>query len=230
MEPFLSDGQALAREGSCVVQTPGPVGSAPTSSVDIVPSDSNVVVSKTPSAVETGDISSSQYPSTTSLTSSGALPYTTSLKAISSDGSTLLTTAATQAINSNTGSSVSSVQPGTASGSRSEGSSKLGIGLGVSLTFAVLGVTAYLMYCRRRNTRKKKADLATAAGCDPVTGADHGEGDVSKDQSATVGETTITGLDKRTDEAAELHGEEMPPFPTELEGSRGSRLSELPCP
>lgn len=228
MEPLFSDSQALARQGSCLVQTPGAVGPVPTSAVDIVPSDSNVVVSKTQSAVDTGDISSSQYSSTTSFTSSGALPYTSSLKAISSDVSTLLTVAATQAINSNAESPVSSVQPGTASGYRFEGSSKLGIGLGVSLSFAALGVTAYLMYCRRRNTRKKQADLVTAAERDPVTGASHGEGDVSKDQSASVGQTTVTGLDKRTDEAAELHREEIPPFSTELEGSRGSRLSELP--
>lgn len=171
---------------------------------------------------------SSQRQSTTYLTTSPVLTHITSIKTISTEISTLLTVAATPAANSSTESPVISVQPETVSGSKSKGSSKLGIGLGISLSFTTLGVTAYLMYFRLQNRRKKKADLTTAADYDPVTGAEQVEEGITKDQSAIVGENGFIGSENQKDEVAELHGDGVPQFPRELEGSHGSLLVELP--
>lgn len=169
-----------------------------------------------------------QRQSTPYLTTSLVLTHVTSIKTISTEISTLLTVAATPAANSSTESPVISVQPETVSGSKSKGSSKLGIGLGISLSLTTLGVTAYLMYYRHRNRRKEKVNLTTAADYDPVTGAEQGEEGVTKDQSASGGENGFIGSENQTDEVAELHGDGVPQFPRELEGSHGSRLVELP--
>ncbi|MCJ1264452.1 hypothetical protein MMC22_004324 [Lobaria immixta] len=173
---------------------------------------------------------SSQRQSTTYLTTSPVLTYITSIMTISTEISTLLTVAATPAANSSTESPVIRVQPETVSGSKSKGLSKLGIGLGISLSFTTLGVAAYLMYYRLQNRRRKKVDLTTAADYDPVTGAEQVEEGNTKDQNAIVGENGFIGSENQTGEVAELHGDGVPQFPRELEGSHGSLLVELPGP